>query len=111
MPNNLFLFGLINDKYPISMALTIDKTGATTGYYYYDTKKKNLSLKGTYANNILDMTETVDNKPTGKFYFTWTDQYNEDAFPIYSRDGKSEYLNGTWLSMDGAKSIRSSLQR
>ena len=73
---------------------------------YYDKKKQNLSLKGNYANNILDMTETVNNAPTGKFYFTWTDQYNEEAFPIYGGDGKSEYLNGTWLSMDGVKKYK-----
>jgi hypothetical protein len=106
IPNNLFLFGLINDKYPISMAITIDKTGATSGYYYYDKKMQHLSLKGTFANNILDMTETVNNSPTGKFYFTWTDQYNEEAFPIFDAQGKSEYLNGTWLSLDGAKKYK-----
>ena len=104
--NNLFLFGLINDKYPISMALTFDKTGATSGYYYYDKKKQNLSLKGNFANNILDMTETVNNAPTGKFYFTWTDKYNEEAFPIYNGEGKVEYLNGTWLSVDGSKKYK-----
>ena len=106
IPKNLFLFALINDKYPISMALTIDKTGATSGYYYYDKKKQDLNLKGNFANNILDMTETVNNAPTGKFYFTWTDQYNEDAFPIYFGEGKSQYLNGTWLSMDGSKKYK-----
>jgi len=106
IPNTIFLFGLINDKYPISMAITVDKTGATTGYYYYDKKKQNLSLKGNFANNILDMTETVNNAPTGKFYFTWTNQYNADAFPIFNSEGKSEYLNGTWSSMDGSKKYK-----
>jgi len=106
MPNNMFLFGLINDKYPISMAITINNTGVATGYYYYDKKKQNLSLKGNFANNILDMTETVNNAPTGKFYFTWTDKYNEEAFPLYNAQGKSEYLNGTWLSMDGSKKYK-----
>jgi hypothetical protein len=103
IPNNLFLFGLINGKYPISMAITIDKTGATSGYYYYDKKKQKLTLKGSFANNILDMTETVNNAPTGKFYFTWTEKYNEEAFPIYDSQGNSKYLNGTWLSVDGSK--------
>lgn len=106
IPNNMFLFGRIDDKYPISMAITIDKTGVTTGYYYYDKKKQNLSLKGNFANNILDLTEFVNHASTGKFYFTWTNQYNEDAFPVFNAQRDIEYLNGTWLSMDGSKKYK-----
>ncbi len=107
MPHNLYLFGLINDKYPFSMAITINQeSGATTGYYYYDKKMQKINLKGTFAHNILDMTEAVNNTQTGKFYFTWTDQYNEEAIALYDTHGKGEYLNGTWLSMDGSKKFK-----
>jgi hypothetical protein len=104
IPNNLYLFGFINNKYPFSMAITINQaSGATTGYYYYDKKMQKINLKGTFAHNILDMTETVNNAQTGKFYFTWTNNYNQEAIAVYDAHGKSEYINGTWLSMDGSK--------
>jgi hypothetical protein len=106
IPYTMYLFGLIDNKYPISMALTVDlNTNVLTGYYYYDKKRQPLQLKGTFANNIIDMTETVDNKQTGKFYFTFTNQYNEEAFPLYD-PAETIYLNGTWLSMDGAKKYK-----
>jgi hypothetical protein len=77
IPYTMYLFGLIDGKYAISMALTVNlNTNAVSGYYYYDKKRQPLQLKGTFANNILDMTETVDNQQTGKFYFTFTTEYN-----------------------------------
>ncbi len=104
IPNNLYLFGLVDNKYPISMAITIDQySGATSGYYYYDKKKQKLNLKGIYAHNILDMKETFNNKETGKFYFTWSDGFDAEAIPIYDAHGNSQYLRGTWISMDDSK--------
>ena len=88
------------------MALNVDtNTNAVTGYYYYDKKRQPLQLKGTFANNILDMTETVNNQQTGKFYFTFTTEYNEEAFAIYDT-GEMIYLNGTWMTMDGSKKYK-----
>jgi hypothetical protein len=106
IPYTMYLFGLIDNKYPISMALTVDLSSNTVkGYYYYDKKRQPLALKGTFANNILDMTETVNNQQTGKFYFTFTNAYNGEAFPLYDPT-EMLYLNGTWLSMDGAKKYK-----
>ena len=106
IPYAMYLFGLIDGKYPISMALTVDmNTNALTGYYYYDKKRQPLQLKGTFANNIIDMTETVNNQQTGKFYFTFTNEYNDEAFSLYDPSG-TIYLNGTWMSMDGAKKYK-----
>lgn len=106
IPYTMYLFGLIDGKYAISMALTVDlNTNVLTGYYYYDKKRQPLQLKGTFANNILDMTETVNNQQTGKFYFTFSNESNEDAFPLHD-PSETIYLNGTWLSMDGAKKYK-----
>jgi hypothetical protein len=106
IPKNVYLFGLVDNKYPISMAITIDPlSGTTTGYYYYDKKKQKLSLKGTFANNILYMTETYNQKETGKFYFTWSDAYDAEAIPIYNAQGIAQYLHGTWVSMDDSKKL------
>jgi hypothetical protein len=91
VPNNLFLFGKIDDRYPISMAINIDKKEQISGLYYYDSKLQKISLKGQSDDNTMFLTETVNNKQTGSFEF----DINIDNYPI----------EGKWLNIEKIKSL------
>lgn len=106
LPHHLFVFGRINDKYPFSMALEIDKTDNVQGFYYYDSKKQNLAVTGTQKANKMQLTETVNNKKTGQFDFEWSATYQEDALAIFDYTGASTYLRATWSSADGTKKFK-----
>lgn len=67
IPDNVFLFGEIGDKYPFSMAINIDKRENISGVYYYDTKLQKITLKGQCKDDTIFLTGTVNNKPTGFF--------------------------------------------
>jgi hypothetical protein len=91
VPNNVFLFGKIGDKYPISMAINIEKQDEISGLYYYDTKLQKINLKGQIKDNTMFLTETVSNKQTGLFEL----DINVDNYPI---DGK-------WQNLEKTKSL------
>lgn len=91
VPKNVFLFGKIDDKYPFSMAINIDKQYEISGFYYYDTKLQKINIKGRNKDNTMFLVETVSNKQTGFFEF----DINIDNFPI---DGK-------WLNSEKTKSL------
>jgi len=91
VPNNVFLFGKIADKYPFSMAINIDKKEQILGLYYYDLKLQKINLKGQSNDNTLFLTETVNNKQTGFFEL----DINIDNYPI----------EGKWLNFEKTKSL------
>jgi hypothetical protein len=90
VPNNLFLFGKIDNKYPFSMAINIDKKEQISGLYCYDSKLQKINLKGQ-INDIMFLTETVNNKQTGFFEL----DINVDNYPI----------EGKWLNFEKTKSL------
>ena len=90
VPNNLFLFGKIDDKYPFSMAINIDKKEQISGLYYYDSKLQKINLKGQ-CNDTMFLTETVNNNQTGFFEL----DINVDNYPI----------EGKWLNFEKTKSL------
>lgn len=91
VPNNVFLFGKIDDRYPFSMAINIDIKEQISGLYYYDSKLQKINLKGQSNDNSMFLTETVNNKQTGFFEF----DINIDNYPI---DGK-------WMNFEKTKSL------
>ncbi len=90
IPNNVFLFGKIHDRYPFSMALHIDKE-QITGLYFYDSQRKKINLKGQDNDYAMFLTETVDNKKTGFFEF----DTNVDRQPV----------EGKWWNAEKTKSL------
>jgi hypothetical protein len=91
IPNNIFLFGKIGDRYPISMAINIDNQDDIRGLYYYNTKLQRIDLKGQNKDNKMFLLETVNNKQTGSFEF----DINIYNYPI---DGK-------WMNFEKTKSL------
>jgi len=91
VPNNVFLFGKMDDRYPFSMAINIDKKEQILGLYYYDSKLQKINLKGHSNDNTMFLTETVNNKQTGFFEF----DINIDNNPI----------EGEWLNFEKTKSL------
>ena len=91
IPDNVFLFGKIDDRYPFSMAINIDKREQISGLYYYDSKLQKINLKGQIKDDTMFLTETVNAKQTGYFEFNIS-IYN---YPI---DGK-------WLNFEKTKSL------
>lgn len=89
IPNNLYLFGLIDEKYAISMAVNIGKSGEVKGYYYYDKRKQKISLTGRLQDGQMRMTETVNGQITGEFSMVWTDP--EKSGQWSSPDGKKKF--------------------
>ncbi|MBI5539306.1 MAG: hypothetical protein HY951_04555 [Bacteroidia bacterium] len=91
VPNNVFLFGKIDDRYPFSMAINIDKKEQILGLYYYDSKLQKINLKGQSNDNTMFLTESVNNNQTGFFEF----DINIDNYPI----------EGKWLNFEKSKSL------
>lgn len=91
VPNNVFLFGDIGDRYSISMAINIDNQEDIVGLYFYNTKFQKITLKGQIKDDTMFLTETVNNKQTGFFEF----DINIDNYPI---DGK-------WMNFAKTKSL------
>jgi hypothetical protein len=86
------------------MALKIDKaSGSVQGFYYYDSKKQNLMVRGRQTENKIQLEESVNNKKTGQFDFEWSSTYQEDALAIFDDAGASTYLRASWSSGDGTK--------
>lgn len=90
VPDNVFLFGEIGDKYSISMAINIDNQEDISGLYYYDSKLQKINLKGQNKDKMF-LIETVNNKQTGYFEFNT----NINNYPIY----------GKWMNPEKTKSF------
>jgi len=91
VPNNLFLFGKIGERYSFSMAINIDKQEDIIGLYYYDKKLQKITLKGQNMDDTISLTETINNKPTGFFEL----DINCDYYPT----------GGKWLNSEKTKSL------
>ncbi len=91
IPDNVFLFGIIGDTYPFSMAINLDNKEQSFGLYYYDAKLQKIELKGRCNDTSMFLTETVNAKETGYFEF----DTNIDDYPIYGR----------WLNSTKTKSL------
>jgi hypothetical protein len=89
VPDNIFLFGKIADKYPISMAINIDTQEGILGLYYYDTKFQQITLNGYNQDYAMFLTETVNNKQTGFFEF--------------NTDIDNHPIDGKWMDIEKTK--------
>ncbi|MCL2596409.1 MAG: hypothetical protein FWD66_01855 [Paludibacter sp.] len=105
IPDNVFLFGKIDDKYPISMAICIDKQNQISGYYYYDNKLQKLNLYGGKNGEDILLTEEVNGKITGFFELKISKDYNSKGFFIManSNEENDEYLTGKWYDAEKTK--------
>lgn len=95
--DNLFLFGMIDNSYPFSMAINIDKKEDVSGLYFYDSKLEKIMLKGQINNDSMFLTESVNKKQTGFFEF----DINIDNYPI----------EGRWLNFEKTKSLNVSFNK
>jgi hypothetical protein len=91
LPDNVYLFGTMNDKYPFSMAIQIDNREQISGIYSYNSKLQKIYLKGYCNEYTMFLTETVDNKQTGFFEF----DTDVDDCPI----------EGKWMNYEKTKSL------
>ena len=98
--NNLFIFGRIDDKYPFSMAINIDKENQVKGYYYYDSKMQNLNLKGQLENDRILLIESFNDRETGIFEFRIQKEYILGGFY-----GENKYIAGKWMNLQKSKSF------
>ncbi len=62
--------GLIDNKYPVTMSLTINKDGRATGSYYYDKNKKDIIINSSSKMPLI-LEESVDGELMGKFIGTF----------------------------------------
>ncbi len=108
IPNNIFIFGKIDAKYPFSMAINIAKSSSKiSGYYYYDNSESHekILLTGNYEQNSFVLQESLNEETTGSFKFDWSSEYSSDGYPylVSYIDGKSLYLSASWSNPDGSK--------
>ena len=96
IPDNLFLFGNIDGKYPISMAISIDKQNQILGYYYYDNKLQKLNLYGMKKGEeiLLMEMEEVNGIITSSFRLKISKDFDPIGLFIMTYDGRREYLTG-----------------
>jgi len=95
LPENYYYVGIIDDKYPFKMALSIEGD-SVTGYYYYDKTKEKISLNGSsyYYPKRFKLTESSDGNVTGYFYIdTEKCSWNELK------------LVGDWSNADSSKTL------
>jgi len=107
IPNNVFLFGKIDNKYPISMAICINKQNQISGYYYYDNKLQKLNLYGEQKGEEILLTEDVNGKITGFFELKISKDYDPKGLFIManSDDKNDKYLTGKWYDTKKTKQL------
>ena len=93
IPENMFIFGRIDDKYPFSMAINIDYQNQITGYYYYDNRRQKINLHGVQDGDYILLTEEVNGQITGYFELTLSANWRSNT--TYTNLG---YLSGIWLN-------------
>jgi len=106
IPNNIFILGKIDGKYPFSMAINFAKDSKqVSGFYYYNDSQtfEKIMLNGEYNDKGFNMQETVDNKVTGHFSFTWSNEYSPKGYLVSYMDNISQYLSGSWAKPDHSK--------
>jgi len=95
----LYLFGEIDNKYAISMAIKNNK-GEITGLCYYDHKKLPTELNGKINHEYIDLTEYADEKVSGYFQFILHEGFAAEDIVVRFPNGKIRYLEGGWLNAD-----------
>jgi hypothetical protein len=94
MPSYFFIAGIIDDHYPFSMAVEFNnKTKKVNGYYFYNKKNIPIKLEGEYDSTSIRITESVNNKKTGRFEFELTGNYIENGLSI----GEDKYCSAKWF--------------
>jgi hypothetical protein len=103
VPNYCYAVGRIDDKYGFSMALQLPQTNsdAVVGYYFYGKKKIKIPLSGKVQGQHIVLAESVDGKITGRFEFTWHDDYQEDGIAVGEK-----YLTGRWTNAQNGKVLK-----
>ncbi|HOZ30907.1 MAG TPA: hypothetical protein PLL66_08315 [Bacteroidales bacterium] len=95
IPPYYFIQGRIDGRYQFSMGLELSKAeNIARGYYFYHSQKKHISLTGAYEDSRIKLTETVNNKVTGIFYFYFFNEYSEGC--CHLADGM--YLSAVWVN-------------
>lgn len=95
IPPYYFIQGRIDGRYQFSMGLELSKPeNIARGYYFYHSQKKHISLTGAYEDSRIKLTETVNNKVTGIFYFYFSNEYSEGC--CHLADGM--YLSAVWVN-------------
>ncbi|HEY9046874.1 MAG TPA: hypothetical protein VIN08_13315 [Ohtaekwangia sp.] len=98
IPNLYFIVGSIDGKYPFSMAIELnEKTKKVSGYYFYQKQHERINVQGSFDQTKIYLTESVGNKVTGKFEFTWHSAYQEGG--LYLAD--NNYWAGKWIDPAG----------
>lgn len=69
VPNNVFLFGNIDDNHPVSMAINIENPDSIFGLFYNHNNAQEIALRGYSKDYKMFLTGTESNKPTGFFEF------------------------------------------
>lgn len=102
--SHLYIFGKIDGKYPVSIALNTDDKGQISGYYYYDKNHKNITLTGKHKNALKEIIETYNNKVTGRFDFSVSNGYDPEAFHFFDKiSGENIYMRGKWTNPEKTK--------
>lgn len=95
IPPYYFINGRINGKYKFSMGLELSKPeNIANGYYFYHSQKKHIALNGAYEDNRIKLTETVNNKVTGIFYFYFFNEYSNGCHAL----DEGMYLSAVWVN-------------
>jgi hypothetical protein len=94
IPSYFFIIGSIDDQHPFSMALEFNnKTKKVNGYYFYNKKNIPIKLEGEYDSTSIKITESVNNKKTGRFEFELNGNYIENGLSI----GEDKYCSARWF--------------
>jgi hypothetical protein len=89
--NKRFFKGAINNKYNISMEMTVKGSQDVTGTYYYESQKRIISINGDLKNSGISLKETdMNNNITGIF---------NGKFVTKNR------IEGKWSKPDGTKDM------
>jgi hypothetical protein len=99
-PDNLFLFGKIDDRFPFSMAIHVDKQNQISGYYYYDNRMQNINLHGEKNGENILLTEEVNGQITGFFELKITKNWDSKGFYMTNSNDEMEYLTGKWYNAE-----------
>ena len=97
IPNNLFLFGKVENMHSFSMALKINKNTEIDGFYYDENMRK-YNLIGQLNQGKIELKEFLKNKQSANWDFTISKEYNSEAFSIYTTNNPDIYFTGKWLN-------------
>ena len=91
------LTGSIDEKYKITMYLTISTDGKAEGKYYYHSSKKYIDISGKIKKNNLTLEEKIYNQKTYKYEITG------EFVGIFNKNNIT--FEGDWINANGKKSM------